>query len=98
MNSPDVAANLLACSQPVTQNYPRAAVLLEDRPLAGPSGASGGPPTKVVLWQATNPQARDFRLETIGPAWTSQPLTGQNGIYDVSMPAPAQGWRRSLSN
>src|SRR5262249_32037440 len=26
-------------------------------------------PIAVVLWQATNPERRDFRLETIGPAY-----------------------------
>ena len=28
-------------------------------------------PTEVKLWQATNPDARDFRLEMIGPAYKS---------------------------
>ena len=29
----------------------------------------------VQLWQATNPTARNFRLDTIGPAYKSTPLT-----------------------
>ncbi|NEX21764.1 PhoPQ-activated pathogenicity [Thiorhodococcus mannitoliphagus] len=32
------------------------------------------PPQGVRLWQATNPKARDFRLETLGAAWTSSDL------------------------
>ena len=28
-------------------------------------------PKRVRLWQATNPNARDFPLESIGAAWTS---------------------------
>jgi PhoPQ-activated pathogenicity-related protein len=50
-------------------------------------------PTQVLLWQATNPKARDFRLEAIGPAYTSTPLTAvKNGVYVARVPKPAQGW------
>jgi PhoPQ-activated pathogenicity-related protein len=50
-------------------------------------------PTQVMLWTATNPDARDFRLEKIGKAWTSSPLTGTDkGIYDATVKAPAKGW------
>ena len=45
-----------------------------------------------MLWQATNPKARDFHLETTGPEWTSTPLTGVNGIYTATVPAPDQGY------
>lgn len=31
-------------------------------------------PITVKLWQATNKDARDFRLDTIGAAWTSRPI------------------------
>lgn len=33
------------------------------------------PPRKATLWQATNPAARDFRLDVIGTAYTSRELT-----------------------
>lgn len=36
-------------------------------------------PREVNLWQATNPNARDFRLDTIGKAYTKTPLTIQEG-------------------
>jgi PhoPQ-activated pathogenicity-related protein len=50
-------------------------------------------PSSVKLWQATNTTARDFRLETIGPAWTSTTLTPDaNGAYVALPPTPAQGW------
>ena len=50
-------------------------------------------PKRVRLWQATNPKARDFRLETIGAAWTSTELqdTG-NGVYIGDVSPPGQGW------
>ena len=31
-------------------------------------------PDSVTLWQATSPDARDFRLETIGAAYQSTPI------------------------
>ncbi len=50
-------------------------------------------PTEVKLWQATNPSARDFRLETFGTNWLSAPLTDQGGgIFVASVPKPAKGW------
>lgn len=50
-------------------------------------------PTKVLLWQATNPKGRDFRLETIGPVWTSTPVAADaRGRYVGRAQAPAEGW------
>lgn len=50
-------------------------------------------PTEVKLWQATNPKARDFRLDTIGPAYTSTALQEEKpGVYVARVPAPSQGW------
>ncbi len=50
-------------------------------------------PTAVKLWQATNPNARDFRLDTIGKAWTSTDLTDQgDGVYVGRVPKPEKGW------
>ncbi len=50
-------------------------------------------PTAVLLWQATNPDARDFRLDTIGPAWKSSPTQPiGKGEYRARIPAPPKGW------
>ncbi|HRD67056.1 MAG TPA: PhoPQ-activated protein PqaA family protein [Candidatus Competibacter sp.] len=50
-------------------------------------------PKTVRLWQATNPNARDFRLEAIGPVWTSQVLTAAaDGSYIGGVQQPAKGW------
>ncbi|MEN6605081.1 MAG: PhoPQ-activated protein PqaA family protein, partial [Bryobacteraceae bacterium] len=49
-------------------------------------------PAEVKLWQATNPKARDFRLQTIGPAYKSTVLTGKGGVYTAKLPAPPSGW------
>jgi PhoPQ-activated pathogenicity-related protein len=50
-------------------------------------------PKAVRLWQAHNPDTRDFRLTTIGPTWTSSPLAEQSpGVYIASVPTPPHGW------
>jgi PhoPQ-activated pathogenicity-related protein len=50
-------------------------------------------PEVVKLWQAHNPDARDFRLETIGRAYTSSTLEDQgNGLYVGKVPEPKRGW------
>ncbi len=50
-------------------------------------------PEQVMLWTATNANARDFRLQTIGKAWKSSPLTDDGkGIYSARVEAPEKGW------
>jgi PhoPQ-activated pathogenicity-related protein len=50
-------------------------------------------PQAVLMWQATNPKARDFRLDTIGPAYQSTPLTpsGPN-TWRARVQQPPAGW------
>lgn len=50
-------------------------------------------PDEVLLWQATNPEARDFRIETLGPKYTSTVLQDQgDGVYVGNVKKPAKGW------
>ena len=50
-------------------------------------------PDVVTLWQAHNPDARDFRLETIGRAYSSSVLRDQgDGVYLGKVPEAKQGW------
>jgi PhoPQ-activated pathogenicity-related protein len=50
-------------------------------------------PTEVKLWQAHNPKARDFRLDTIGPAFKSSPIEpAENGRYRAKVQKPSEGW------
>ena len=54
---------------------------------------TGSTPDSIVMWQATNANARDFRYESIGAAWTSTALANQgNNTYLGYCPPPAQGW------
>jgi PhoPQ-activated pathogenicity-related protein len=50
------------------------------------------PPEVVKLWRASNPNARDFRRETIGRAWTAGTVNGEDGVYSITVPAPDQGF------
>jgi PhoPQ-activated pathogenicity-related protein len=50
-------------------------------------------PSAVKLWQATNPNARDFRIETFGPMFTSTDLQDQGGgVYVAKVGKPEKGW------
>lgn len=52
-------------------------------------------PSQVLLWQATNEKARDFRMESLGAKWESTPLQAdaENKLrYTAAPVAPAAGW------
>jgi PhoPQ-activated pathogenicity-related protein len=64
---------------------------------AGPEGSlsvrTEDRPLEVHLWQATNPKARDFRLEAIGPAYRKTALQADGeGVYTAKVNPPAEGW------
>ncbi len=56
-------------------------------------------PTTVKLWQAANPNHRDFRKEVIGTAWTSTTIAADFGTQgkqftgEVALPGVGMGWR-----
>jgi PhoPQ-activated pathogenicity-related protein len=50
-------------------------------------------PSAVKLWQATNPNARDFRLETINAVWKGADLKDEGGgVYVAKVEQPEKGW------
>jgi len=50
-------------------------------------------PAEVNLWQATNPEARDFRVDTIGKAYRSTPLKeSSRGVYEAKVAKPEKGF------
>jgi PhoPQ-activated pathogenicity-related protein len=49
-------------------------------------------PSSVKLWHASNPEARDFRLETIHQAWKSTDIQGNDGVYVAKVSKPEKGW------
>jgi PhoPQ-activated pathogenicity-related protein len=54
-------------------------------------------PKKVLLWQCTNPETRDFRIETTGKTWTSSRLRPvSRGTYVGKVSTPDKGWTAFL--
>lgn len=50
-------------------------------------------PASVRLWKATNPDHRDFRLESIGPAYRETALHAVSQcVYEAHVRRPAKGW------
>jgi len=50
-------------------------------------------PLEVRQWQATNPEARDFRVETLGRKYTSTSVPpDEHGIYRSDVKVPPKGW------
>jgi PhoPQ-activated pathogenicity-related protein len=54
-------------------------------------------PREVKVWEAVNPEARNFRLDVIGPAYKSQVLNpvGPN-TWVAHVHAPPKGWSASF--
>lgn len=61
---------------------------------------NGKKPTQVLLWEASNEKARDFRVQTIGKSWTSTPLepssSNQQLIWKIYVKNPSVGYRAFL--
>lgn len=54
-------------------------------------------PQRVSLWQATNADARDFRVDTIGRAYKKAELAAaDDGSYSVDIKEPPKGWTAFL--
>ncbi len=50
-------------------------------------------PLSVTLWQAGNPEHRDFRLEAIGKAYQASPLAPEShGVYVARVPKVENRW------
>ncbi len=50
-------------------------------------------PVKVLQWKAHNPDARDFRLATLGPKYESSPaVESRPGVYTSNVTPAEKGW------
>jgi len=89
----DADKSLLAFYASILKNLPRPKfswTIKDDRIIVKPQS---GTLQQVNLWQATNPKARDFRLETIGAVWQSSSLEPRKkGQYVAKVPEPQIGW------
>lgn len=58
---------------------------------------AGATPIEVRYWSATNPVARDFRVDTLGKVWESRLLEpAPDGTYSVELRTPKTGWTAQM--
>ncbi|MCZ6695487.1 MAG: PhoPQ-activated pathogenicity-related family protein [Acidobacteria bacterium] len=91
----DAYETVLAFYRAIVTGAPRPEFSWTFEPDGSISVRTAGPtlPAEARLWQATNPEKRDFRLETIGEAWRSTILTTQpDGEYAGRVVRPVSGW------
>ncbi len=93
MGGSDVPQSIVAWYNSIVHNVPRPRFAWSVDAAGVTHVKTIDTPKQVLLWQATDPDARDFRLERIKKAWTSSPLEDQGGgVYSATIPAPAKGW------
>jgi PhoPQ-activated pathogenicity-related protein len=89
----DAAESAVAFYQSILTNTPRPNFVWDFEEDGSIRVKTETKPDSVTLWQAHNPDARDFRLETIGRAYSSSILTDQgDGIYVAKAPQVERGW------
>jgi PhoPQ-activated pathogenicity-related protein len=96
-NSIDALLSMVAFYQMIIDGKPRPEItwIFEDD--GSIRVRSDTPPQQVVLWQATNPKARDFRVAIIGKAYTSTVLNPESdGSWIGRAATPEKGWTASF--
>jgi PhoPQ-activated pathogenicity-related protein len=89
----DVRESLLAFYEAILHNRPRPQFSWKKEKDGALVVTVKDKPREVNLWQATNPKARDFRVDTIGNTWTSTSLKeGKSGVYVARVGKPASGY------
>jgi PhoPQ-activated pathogenicity-related protein len=89
----DAVESMLAFYEAVLNNRPRPVFSWKKQKDGSLVVTVKDKPKEVNLWQATNPKARDFRVDTIGKAYTSTPLKEQKaGVYVGRVERPAAGF------
>ena len=95
LDGTDAFDSLLAFFREIVEGTPRPELTwrFEGRTAIRVETGTERRPSEVRLWKASNPDARDFRLETIGAQWTSSLLEPHaDGVYLGSVDKPARGW------
>ena len=89
----DALETLVACYHAVLNDVPLPRFTWKSGPAGSLIVETVDKPTGVKLWKATNPDARDFRVETLGKIWTGADLSPQgDGAYVVRVEKPEKGW------
>ncbi|MGH9748789.1 MAG: PhoPQ-activated pathogenicity-related family protein [Candidatus Polarisedimenticolia bacterium] len=99
MRKTDVDGTVLAFYRSIVTGAPRPEFTWTFEPDGSIRVRTGGSmrPAEARLWQAANPSARDFRLETLGPAWRGTVIALQpDGDYVARAARPVSGWTAFL--
>jgi len=93
LRNSDAPLNLLAWLQSILNNRPRPRFHWQIAKDGSIRVKALDKPGEVKLWQATNPSARDFRLEKIGASYKATVLTAsKNGEYVATVAKPEKGF------
>jgi PhoPQ-activated pathogenicity-related protein len=93
LKNSDVYDSLTAFYQAVLAGAPRPRFAWKFEPGGRIRVTAADRPSAVTLWQATNPERRDFRLEAIGAAYRSTALRpAKGGAYVARVAQPAKGF------
>ncbi len=93
LDGSDAVQSLLAFYLTVLRHKPRPEITWSFETDGAIRVASHTAPKRVVLWQATNPKARDFRVETLGKKYTQSVLQVQDdGSFRAQVLPPEKGW------
>jgi PhoPQ-activated pathogenicity-related protein len=89
----DATDSMIAFYQAVLTNTPRPKFSWKKEKDGSLVVTPAGQPSEVNLWQASNPEARDFRVDTIGKAYTSSPVQrAKDGTYVGKVKKPVKGY------
>jgi PhoPQ-activated pathogenicity-related protein len=93
----DALSSVAAFYGAILTGTPRPAMTWEATPDGRIRVRSTSAPSSVTAWRATNPAARDFRLETLGPVWESTKLEPVSpGVWETTIASPVVGWSAGL--
>jgi PhoPQ-activated pathogenicity-related protein len=93
LDGTDALDTLIAFYQSVLAGLPRPKVSWTRLDDGTWSVSADKPPKRVLLWQATNEKARDFRVSTIGKTFVSRELSADaSGAYVAPIPTGRPGW------
>ena len=89
----DATGTVIAFYQSILNNTKRPQFLTKKSKNGALTVIPKDKPIEVKLWQATNPKARDFRVDAIGNAFTATTLQPQkDGSYKAAPPKPQTGF------
>jgi PhoPQ-activated pathogenicity-related protein len=92
-SSIDAVTSIVAFYQMIIANRPRPQVSWTYEKDGAIRVRSDVQPRLVTLWQATNPEARDFRVSSIGKAYAATELMPEaDGSWLARVKTPDQGW------